>query len=242
MEIHEEETPVSQTSSTNLSGRRGEIEKQIVLPWSKAVEIASRSIRMRLGRSLITMIGVILAIAFMVSVMAGETIIERLVGLNDPDLSYQLQKRGVEIGVGAQADKAFKQQQIWIIVLSLVVALIGIVNAMLMSVTERFREIGTMKCLGALDSFIIRLFLIESTFQSMIGTVAGIILGLVVAVAWKGASYGLGTIGLGQIWPQLLGHCLIAFCVGTLIGVLAAIYPAYTASRMAPVDAMRVDE
>ena len=51
---------------------------------------------------------------------------------------------------------------------------------MLMSVTERFREIGTMKCLGALDGFIVKLFLIESLFQGMAGTVMGVLLGLVL--------------------------------------------------------------
>ena len=47
----------------------------------------------------------------------------------------------------------------------MLVAFVGVLNAMLMSVTERFREIGTMKCLGALNSFIVKLFLIESLFQ-----------------------------------------------------------------------------
>jgi putative ABC transport system permease protein len=49
-------------------------------------------------------------------------------------------------------------KQRWIIILSLLVCVVGIVNAQLMAVTERFREIGTMKCLGALDRFVLRLF------------------------------------------------------------------------------------
>ena len=53
-------------------------------------------------------------------------------------------------------------QRRWVVGLALLVAFVGIVNAMLMSVTERFREIGTMKCLGALDGFIVKLFVIES--------------------------------------------------------------------------------
>ena len=53
---------------------------------------------------------------------------------------------------------------------------------MLMSVTERFREIGTMKCLGALDTFIVKLFLLESTFQGLAGTSAGIVIGFALTL------------------------------------------------------------
>jgi hypothetical protein len=218
------------------------VGKQIMLPWSKAVEIAYRSIRVRFFRSLITMIGVILAIAFMMSILAGESITERLVGLNDPEINFLLQGDGVDIGAGQLADVELRQQQLWIIVLSLIVALIGIVNSMLMSVTERFREIGTMKCLGALDSFIVRLFLLESSFQGMIGTIIGIGLGLAVAIGWKTARYGLIAVDSGDLWSRFALHCVVSFGVGTLIGILAAIYPAYTAARMEPVDAMRVEE
>ena len=74
--------------------------------------------------------------------------------------------------------------------LSLLVCVVGIANAMLMSVTERFREIGTMKCLGALDSFIIKLFLLESTFQGVAGTLVGIVIGLVLTTALAMLDYG----------------------------------------------------
>jgi putative ABC transport system permease protein len=54
---------------------------------------------------------------------------------------------------------------------------VGIVNAQLMAVTERFREIGTMKCLGALDRFILRLFLLEAGMQGVVGAMAGAMMG-----------------------------------------------------------------
>lgn len=225
-------------------GRLGKpVEKQITLPWSKAAEIAFRSLKVRFFRSLITMVGVILAIAFMMSILASQTIIDHLVALNDPEINYLLQGEGVDTAQSAESNIESKQQTIWIITLSLSVALIGIVNSMLMSVTERFREIGTMKCLGALDSFIIRLFLLESSFQGMIGTVIGVIIGLSVAIAWKGSRYGFTTtITAPEIWFKLLGWSVFSLLVGTTIGVLAAIYPAISAARMEPVDAMRVDE
>ena len=65
----------------------------------------------------------------------------------------------------------------WILTIALLVTVIGIANAMIMSVTERFREIGTMKCLGALSSFVRRLFLIESSLMGFVGGLAGAIFG-----------------------------------------------------------------
>ena len=167
----------------------------------------------------------------------------------DSDISFALQKHeGIDVtsvtanvAVDEKRDE-MKQTQIWLISLSLAVAFIGIVNAMLMSVTERFREIGTMKCLGALDSFITRLFFLESVFQGMLGTLIGISIGLGVSVAWKAMRYGVDSFMTGDLWLTILRHSVFAFFVGTLISVLAAYFPARSAARMAPVDAMRADE
>ena len=64
-------------------------------------------------------------------------------------------------------------RNIWIVVIALFVTVIGITNSMLMSVTERFREIGTMKCLGALSLFVRHMFLIESSLVGMVGAAGG---------------------------------------------------------------------
>jgi cell division protein FtsX len=128
----------------------------------------------------------------------------------------------------------------WLIALALLVAFVGILNAMLMSVTERFREIGTMKCLGALDSFIIKLFLIESLFQGGVGTTVGVLLGLGLSMASMSTSYGY------YAWKNvpclgLIGTTLFSCAVGVLLTVAGAIYPAWQAARMQPIDAMRVE-
>src|SRR5205814_4720501 len=68
-------------------------------------------------------------------------------------------------------------RQIWLVVMSLIVCTVGITNSMLMSVTERFKEIGTMKCLGALDSFIVKLFLIEACLLGMTASLIGYLIG-----------------------------------------------------------------
>jgi predicted lysophospholipase L1 biosynthesis ABC-type transport system permease subunit len=128
----------------------------------------------------------------------------------------------------------------WLIGLALLVAFVGILNAMLMSVTERFREIGTMKCLGALDSFIIKLFLIESLFQGAVGTVIGILLGVSLSMANLSTSYGIYA-WKNVPWNSLflrVGMCLI---VGIVLTVAGALYPAWQAARMQPIDAMRVE-
>ncbi|MBM4046081.1 MAG: FtsX-like permease family protein [Planctomycetes bacterium] len=139
----------------------------------------------------------------------------------------------------------------WLITLSLLVCFVGITNAMLMSVSERVREIGTMKCLGALDRFIIKLFLLESTFQGVCGTVIGIILGFILAYARSIVTYTYYDRPLRQ-WhffairyfpgTSLIWWAVLALFVGSALSVLAAIFPAYRAAKMQPVDAMRVEE
>jgi ABC-type antimicrobial peptide transport system permease subunit len=109
---------------------------------------------------------------------------------------------------------------------------------MLMSVTERFSEIGTMKCLGALDSLVIELFLLETLFQGLIGTAIGIAVGLALAIVEGLALYGPAAWNLAP-WPglaRLVGLCALA---GLGLTIAGALYPAWRAARMQPVDAMR---
>ena len=117
----------------------------------------------------------------------------------------------------------------------------GISNAMLMSVTERFREIGTMKCLGALDSFVVKLFLIESTMQGFLGTLLGVILGLCLALTKVLYDYGWTSFGFIP-WSLLGLSVLLSLVCGTGLAVGGALYPAYVAAKMEPAVAMRVDQ
>ena len=131
--------------------------------------------------------------------------------------------------------------RLWITVLALLVCLVGITNAMLMSVTERYREIGTMKCLGALDSFIVKIFLLESSIQGIIGVVVGIVLGFLLAVPVQMNNFGAFVM---RYFPGagLLKWAGVAFLVGAILSVLGGILPAQRAARMQPVDAMRIEE
>lgn len=130
---------------------------------------------------------------------------------------------------------------IWIVSISLLVTLIGITNSLLMSVTERFREIGTMKCLGALSSFIRRIFFIESTLIGIVGGILGALSGFVFSLILYAFTYGpgliLASIPIGPVLVALVG-CTIG---GVVCSVLAAIYPAGYASRMVPATALRTN-
>jgi ABC-type lipoprotein release transport system permease subunit len=133
-----------------------------------------------------------------------------------------------------------KIQTRWLLGLALLVAFVGILNAMLMSVTERFREIGTMKCLGALDGFIIKLFLVESLFQGGVGTVIGLIVGMLLSMLAATTSYG-GYAWVNVPWGELVTAAGVALIVGVVLTVGGALYPAITAARMQPIEAMRSD-
>jgi len=154
-------------------------------------------------------------------------------------IALGIEPRPEDVARAAADARRDRARSIWIIVISLLVTTIGICNAMLLSVTERFREIGTMKCLGALSSFIRRLFVVESLIVGAIGTVLGIILGTLVPIAVDASSYGLGMVLGGIRWPQFLLYAAIAFAAGVTLSTLAALYPARIASRMVPAAALR---
>ena len=223
--------------------------RTISLPMSKALEISLRSLKIRFGRSLITTSGIILAIAFLMSVWTNNEIIGGLRGANKSDINLLLQKNGIETmaaegettsGEALARLEEERSKQAWLISLSLLVCVVGIANAMLMSVTERFREIGTMKCLGALDSFIIKLFLLESTFQGAAGTAVGIVLGLLMTLTLTLFDYGMFVIDYFPV-AGILQAALAAAVSGTLLSLVGAMLPAYKAAKMEPVEAMRTD-
>ncbi len=128
---------------------------------------------------------------------------------------------------------------IWIVVISLLVTVIGVSNAMLMSVTERFREIGTMKCLGALSRFIRQLFLMESLMMGVVGSAIGSVFGALFSYVVFGAAYGFGLVALSVRWTWVGGAVIASMTAGILLAVVAAIYPAGFAARMVPATALR---
>ena len=228
------------------------VQRQVRLPLSKAIEIAWKSIRLRLGRSLLVTSGIILALAFLMAILTSEAMTDSLRRWADqrpagaspeilrPRLDLQSQMTSNGVPTTPEEIAASRLQTRWLLSLALLVAFVGILNAMLMSVTERFREIGTMKCLGALDSFIIKLFLLESLFQGFVGTILGIAVGLVLSILSLTATYG--SLAWQNVpMKQLLLSMLVCFSIGLTLTVAGALYPAWQAARMQPIEAMRVE-
>jgi len=166
----------SQTDGTSRT-----VQRQVVLPFIKSVQISYKSIRVRFFRSLITTLSLVLAVSFLSFVSVTNDVGNGLLATGDPAFRQALVHSGYDVGPSdTRIDSSPKQR--WIVILSLVVCVVGIVNAQLMAVTERFREIGTMKCLGALNRFILRLFFLEAGMQGVARAGAGAIIGALFAL------------------------------------------------------------
>ena len=222
------------------SPARREIGTQVKLPIRKAVEISFNSVKIRFGRSLITVSSIVLAIAFLMSIWTTSSIVNSLRAANDPKINLILQQKGIDISQESEANRQEEAKNTWLVVLSLLVCLVGITNAMLMSVTERFREIGTMKCMGALDGFIIKLFILESSFMGIAGTVMGVAAGLLLSILMSWIGYG-NTVMDYVPWPDVLERVVWAIALGSFLSLMGGILPAYRAAKMEPIDAMRLE-
>jgi len=117
--------------------------------------------------------------------------------------------------------------------ISLFVGSIGIMNIMLVTVTERTREIGIMKSVGYNNSNILSLFLLESVMVSSFGGIVGTIIGGMGAYALEIA------LKLPPVFPLTLIE--IGIAVSVIVGITAGLYPARKAARMNPVDALRYE-
>jgi len=173
--------------------------------WNQALA----SIRVRFLRQIVTTVGISLGIAFFCSVQI---------------------IRVTETAHGESADRLK-----WLVATSLVMCLVGVTNSMLMSVAERYREIGTIKCLGASDSFIVKVFFLEAVLLGLVGSSVGAILGssfMALAEKYQGNPPGFAgfatTVVLGTV-------------IGLVMTVSAAIAPAMQAARMPAAAALRVE-
>jgi hypothetical protein len=220
------------------------ISRQMTLSWKDAARISVRNVTLRLGRAAITGAGVVLGIAFLMSVWTGKVITE---GLEEAKAqsAYSVTRVAGEVGAPGQAEAADEERQrearqAWLVVMSLMVCGVGITNSMLMSVTERFREIGTMKCLGALDSFIVRLFLIESVVLGFLGSVVGAIVGMLTMLLISMAKEG-GSVAAKMNWAQEGMYLVIAIVLGVVLAFFAAVAPAVRAARMPAAAALATE-
>ena len=124
--------------------------------------------------------------------------------------------------------------------ISLLVGGVGIMNIMLVSVTERTREIGIRMAVGARPRDILRQFLVESVILSLLGGIVGVALGI-------GASSGLtaiiNSLSSGTEWPVAISFTAagIALLFASAVGIFFGYYPARRASRLDPIEALRYE-
>jgi putative ABC transport system permease protein len=153
-----------------------------------------------------------------------------------------LKPRGYEFRVTTQDELVQQVKQVsstftayisGIALISLIVGSIGIANIMLVSVTERTREIGIMKAVGAQNRDVLQLFLVEATILGVLGATLGAVVGVAAAYA------ATEVIGLPLTFrPEWF---LASVLVGVLVGVMAGLYPAWDASTVDPIEALRYE-
>ena len=127
--------------------------------------------------------------------------------------------------------------QFWLIVVSLFVCGIGLINANLIAIYERYREIGIMKCLGALDQHVMKLFLVESLVFGLVGGVLGFSFGAITAIASSSAQLGINVLGFTPL-EATLRNLAVTTGLSVLISVVSTVYPALRAARLNPVEAL----
>jgi len=123
---------------------------------------------------------------------------------------------------------------------SLLVGGVGIMNIMLVSVTERTREIGIRMAIGARPRDILRQFLIEAIVLSTLGGVIGVVLGIAVAV---GVTYAINTYLVYAQWPIKISveSIIVALVFAGSVGMFFGFYPARKASKLDPIEALRYE-
>lgn len=205
-------------------------------PISQAFLFALQGIRLRLGRMLLVLAGVAVAIAFTNVLLSSDALI----------------KAAAEKAAGPAEGQALQPIFRWLWMgVALLICTVGTLNAIVMSVTERIKEIGTLKCLGSRNIHIVEIFLFESVLLGILGGVAGGLLGYGAAllnfVATMGASHLTTEIAfhakvnfLGMEVNVLL--CILV-CAGLSAGLslLASVIPVLMAAKVEPAAAMRYE-
>ncbi|HEY3282695.1 MAG TPA: FtsX-like permease family protein [Armatimonadota bacterium] len=197
-------------------------QRILQLPLRKAVSISFESIRVRFWRSVITAAGIFFGIAFLSSVLLSGSVPEAI--------AFK--------GFDRAEVQAALSRNTWLALMSLVVCTVGIANSMLMSVTERFKEIGTMKCLGALDSFVMRLFMIEAAFLGSIASTVGWLVGTLLMCLMLWSRYG-GSVVAQTLASSGLRNFVTCVVAGTFLTLIATVFPARRASMLPPAAALR---
>jgi len=193
----------------------------ISFPMAEAFRYCLESIRKRFTRALITAISILLGIAFYVTIRSMNVILPN---------------------VGRSPPQAY---QIMMAIIALLVCGVGIINSMLMSVTERYKEIGTIKCLGATDTSVLEIFLIEALLLGLLGGVIGAFAGWFAAIGIFGFQFGFQGVfppdKMAIVVIQYFRYIAEAIGIAILLSIAAAAYPAFYAAKLNPAEALRYE-
>ena len=194
-----------------------QIQGKIKLPISEAFLISIEQIRTRFQRSMIMVASIGLGIAFMTHLTMTNVIFNAYME---------------EVGTTVEA------YQFWLLIISAFVCCVGLINSTLIGVYERYIEIGTMKCLGALDQHILALFIIEAFLLGLFGGIIGFIIGTITATT--SSIFQLGFAVLQKIpIVDVFKYLGLTTIISIMLSVSSTILPALRAAKLKPVEALR---
>ncbi|MCW8131082.1 MAG: ABC transporter permease [Planctomycetota bacterium] len=187
-----------------------------------------QSLKLRMGRLAVVLLGIAFAIAFLTVLVGTQMVMDGI---------KRIAAETSETADGEGGSGAFRN---WWIVVALLIATAGITNAVLMSVTERVKEIGTLKCLGARSLHIVEIFLFETLLLGTLGGLLGGLLGVAALAVLFGAQLGPDFL-LVFGWRDALTLVGISVLAAQGISLVAAVVPVALAARIDPAEAMRYE-